>query len=55
MKVLLVLDNPKRWPIELEGVELVEARAYLTEPRFATMPPARVLNLCRSYRYQAVG
>lgn len=55
MKILLVLDNPKRWPIELDGVELVEARAYLTEPRFATMSRARVLNLCRSYRYQTVG
>lgn len=55
MKILLVFDNPKRWPIRLEGVELVEARAYLTEPRFATMSRARVLNLCRSYRYQTVG
>jgi glutathione synthase/RimK-type ligase-like ATP-grasp enzyme len=55
VKVLLVLDNPKRWPIHLEGVELVEARAYLTEPKYATMTRARVLNLCRSYRYQTVG
>lgn len=55
MKVLLVLDNPKRWPIHLDGVELVEARAYLTERQYATMTRARVLNLCRSYRYQTVG
>jgi glutathione synthase/RimK-type ligase-like ATP-grasp enzyme len=55
VKVLLIVDNPSRWPLRLEGVELVEARAYLTEARYATMTRARALNLCRSYRYQTVG
>lgn len=55
MKALLIVDNPKRWPLRLEGVELVEARAYLTDPRYTRVPRARALNLCRSYRYQTVG
>jgi hypothetical protein len=31
MKPLVVVENPSRWPFNLDEVEVVSARAYLTE------------------------
>ncbi|MGV1098942.1 RimK family protein [Thiovibrio sp. JS02] len=55
MKVLIVVYDPKDWPLAIEDVEVVPARSYLTEPIYAEMRAARVFNLCRSYRYQSTG
>lgn len=54
-EALIVVDNPRAWPLHIEGVELVAARRYLTEARFMERPGLRVFNLCRSYRYQSLG
>ena len=55
MSILIVVNNPKDWPLAMEGVEVVAARSYLSEKRYGQMQRARVFNLCRSYRYQATG
>jgi glutathione synthase/RimK-type ligase-like ATP-grasp enzyme len=55
MDFLIVVNNPKDWPLDLPGVELVSARTYLTEAAYAERRGARVFNLCRSYRYQSMG
>lgn len=52
---LVVLENPDTWPFRLEEVEVVPARAYLGEERFAGLRRAAVYNLCREYGYQSVG
>lgn len=52
---LIILNNPAHWTFDIEEVEVVSAKAYLTEPRYAALKNARVFNLCRSYRYQSVG
>jgi len=52
---LIVVDDPGDWPLKLEGIELVTARAYLTDARYAGARGAKVFNLCRSYRYQSIG
>jgi glutathione synthase/RimK-type ligase-like ATP-grasp enzyme len=55
MRSLVVVENTRRWPFELEGVEVVPAKAYLVDPRFAEMRRAAVYNLCRRIGYQSVG
>lgn len=55
MAVLIVVNGRKDWPLEVPGVEIVEARSYLTEPRYQDLRRAKVFNLCRSYRYQRLG
>lgn len=55
MQILLVVNNPKDWPLRVSGVQIVSARSYLTEPTFDNMGPTRVLNLSRTYRYQSTG
>jgi glutathione synthase/RimK-type ligase-like ATP-grasp enzyme len=53
--ILLVVNNPDRWPLHLPEVEVVAARTYLTDPRCSTLRNCKVYNLCRSYRYQSLG
>src|SRR5437016_5352177 len=54
MSILLVLENPKDWPLNIEGVNVVSARTYLVEPEW-DRKPVKVFNLCKSYRYQTLG
>ncbi|HYP68847.1 MAG TPA: RimK family protein [Thiobacillaceae bacterium] len=55
MSVLIVVDNPKDWPLQIPGVAVVSARAYLTEPEHGDNHSVKVFNLCRSYSYQSLG
>lgn len=55
MSILLVVDNPKGWPLHIPDVKVIAARAYLTDPAYSEDRTAKVFNLCRSYRYQAAG
>src|SRR5437016_11042252 len=55
MAVLIVVTNPSDWPLEIPGVEVVSARAYLTEPVYSDLRGTKVFNLCKSYRYQSIG
>lgn len=55
MAVLIVVENPKHWPLDIPGTEIVRAREYLTDPRFTRMGRAKVFNLCRTYGYQTIG
>jgi glutathione synthase/RimK-type ligase-like ATP-grasp enzyme len=52
---LIVVNNPQEWPLAVPEIEVVSARDYLIEPRYADLPRARVFNCCRSYRYQTTG
>ncbi|HEU0188432.1 MAG TPA: RimK family protein [Gallionella sp.] len=55
MSNLIVVNNPRDWPLDIPGVAVVPARAYLTDPAFGGDRFVRVFNLCKSYRYQTLG
>ena len=55
MDHLLIVDNPDNWPLHVPGVEVVAAKTYLTDPRFASLDRAKAYNLCRSFKYQTAG
>ncbi len=55
MPIIIVVNNTKEWSFDIPGVEVVSARAYLTEPQYGELRNVKVFNLCRSYRYQSVG
>ncbi len=55
MTILVVASSPTDWPFEIANVEVVDARSYLTHPEFSERRGAKVINLCRSYRYQSTG
>jgi glutathione synthase/RimK-type ligase-like ATP-grasp enzyme len=53
--ILIVVNNPRDWPLDIPGVEVVASRTYVTDPTYSTMRGSKVFNLCRSYRYQSLG
>ncbi|MDH3524131.1 MAG: RimK family protein [Acidobacteriota bacterium] len=55
MPTLVVVERAEDWPIDLPGVEVVNARRYLTDPAHAGGRGVKVFNLCRRYGYQSLG
>lgn len=55
MNHLIVVNNPKNWPLDIPGVDIISAKSYITDPAFINLKSLKVYNLCRSYRYQSLG
>src|SRR6478735_5417261 len=55
METLIVIDQRQQWPFEIPGAAVMTARRYLAEPDMGRAGNARVLNLCRTGRYQGRG
>ena len=55
MNVCFVVNHARDWPFEIDGVRVVTAREYLTDPALGENSPARIVNLCRTNRYQGRG
>ncbi len=55
MQIFLVVSNPRKWPLKIPGVEIIQAKRYLTEPAYSRLTNVRVFNLSSSYRYQSLG
>lgn len=55
MHSIIVVNKPKDWNIHIPDVEVISARAYLTDSRYSEIRNARVYNFCQSYRYQGLG
>src|SRR3954469_14159194 len=54
MKTLVVTDQNQTW-FEIPDATVLTARRYLAEPESGHEGAARVLNLCRTGRYQGRG
>ncbi len=55
MKHIVVVNNPKNWPLKIPGVDVVQARDYLANEKYSTLRNVKIYNLCKSYRYQSIG
>jgi glutathione synthase/RimK-type ligase-like ATP-grasp enzyme len=55
MNVLIVVNHARDWPCAVAGASVISARDYLTDAAFGETQPARVINLCRTERYQGRG
>jgi len=55
MNTILVLENPSSWKLNIPGVDIVKANDYATNEAFSDLKNVKVLNLCRSYKYQTIG
>ncbi len=55
MATLIVVNDPKEWPFHIPGVDVVDARNYLTKAEFSELRNVKLFNLSRSYRYQSIG
>src|SRR4051794_823324 len=54
MKAVIVTDQNQKW-VEIPDATVLTARSYLAEPDTGTGRATRVLNLCRTGRYQGRG
>jgi glutathione synthase/RimK-type ligase-like ATP-grasp enzyme/ribosomal protein S18 acetylase RimI-like enzyme len=52
---IIVVDNPKKWKLEIEGLRVVSAKTYLSDQEFQSLKNGRIFNLSNSYRYQSIG
>ncbi len=52
---IIVVDNPKTFPLSLEKIKIVSSRDYLTSSEYSGQQKATVYNLCSSYKYQSWG
>jgi len=55
MQTLILVTNENDWPLKIPNVQIVSARAYLTDPMYSKLRNVKVINLCRSYSYQSSG
>ena len=55
MQSIVVTDQPKACPLDLQGVTVLSARDYLAGRGVPESRRLRVFNLCKSYRYQSLG
>ena len=54
MKTIIVTDQAQEW-FDVPGATVIAARTYLAEPEGGRDENVRVLNLCRTGRYQGRG
>ncbi len=54
-RLVVVVEKPERWTLDLDLVDVVSARDYLSGRGAGGGPVAQVFNLCRSYRYRSIG
>lgn len=55
MDYLIVTENPEDWRVLHPQVEIVTAKNYLTDSAFIERRSLRIINLCKSYKYQSLG
>ncbi|MBY0544535.1 MAG: RimK family protein [Gammaproteobacteria bacterium] len=55
MRNVIVVSKKTDWVYDLDDVEVISAKAYLTDDHYAELRGIRVFNLCRSYKYQSYG
>jgi glutathione synthase/RimK-type ligase-like ATP-grasp enzyme/ribosomal protein S18 acetylase RimI-like enzyme len=52
---IIVVDNPKKWKLNIEGLRIISAKSYLSDIEFQSVKNVRIFNLSNSYRYQSTG
>lgn len=52
---IIIVRNPKKWNLKIEGVNVVSSRSYITDPKYQTLKNLRIFNLSNSYQYQKLG
>jgi glutathione synthase/RimK-type ligase-like ATP-grasp enzyme len=55
MKKIIVTNTPNLFQMDLDEIEVLSPKAYLTKTELNKLSSARVFNLCNDYRYQSKG
>ena len=55
MNILFVVSQQQDWPSDIPGVTVIPAQTYLMDPAYGDCSSTKVINLCRTTRYQSHG
>jgi glutathione synthase/RimK-type ligase-like ATP-grasp enzyme len=55
MKKIIVTNTPNLFQMDLNEIEVLTPKAYLTQAELSKLQNTRVFNLCNDYRYQSKG
>ena len=55
MRKIIVVNDPKKWSLNIPNIEVVSSKEYLSNPKFAEEENLRVFNLSSDYSYQSKG
>lgn len=55
MKKIIITTQPQLFQLNIQGVEVMSPRNYLTQSELGKEKNVRVFNLCNDYRYQSKG
>ena len=53
MNKFLVVNQPEKWPVQLENISIIAAQDYLTNPLYAKIKNARIRQLRSSTLVEA--
>jgi glutathione synthase/RimK-type ligase-like ATP-grasp enzyme len=53
MSIILVVNNPEKIKININGINVVSAKDYLLN--YFSKDNAKIFNICKSYKYQSLG
>lgn len=52
---VVIVNSLKDWNLNVKDVEVVPAKTYVTDSKYAEIRNVRIYNLSRSYKYQSIG
>jgi len=52
---VIVVDNPKSWPLDIPGTEVIAAKTYLSSQKYQNSNLFRIFNLCKSFKPHKFG
>lgn len=55
MRNIVVVNKESDWDFGSNNIEVVSAKTYVTNSKYAELRGVRICNMCRSYRYQSTG
>ncbi|MFQ3212530.1 MAG: glutathione synthase/RimK-type ligase-like ATP-grasp enzyme [Marivirga sp.] len=55
MQIIITVTNLKDWDFNIDGVEVITSKQYLTDPKYSALKNAKIFNLSRHYKYQSSG
>ncbi|MBL3656949.1 RimK family protein [Fulvivirga sediminis] len=55
MPKLIITENPEKWNLNFEGVDVTSPSEYFSKPEYQETKRFKIINLCRSHQYQSLG
>lgn len=55
MPKVIITENPEKWNLQYEGVDIISPSEYFSQPVYQESKTFKIINLCKSHQYQSLG